>query len=98
MIFNLTISNADLTPLGAPARRRRPIRAIWGYQGRIALTLDEEKANELRRDVVAGQEQVIWNRTFTHPPRSLSSRREGTRSRRAIETWNGYGVATTAGG
>jgi hypothetical protein len=36
------------------------IRAIWAIQDRIALDADDEKAVEVKREMVAGQER-FWN-------------------------------------
>src|ERR1017187_4523977 len=36
-------------------------RAIWAVQDKLALDADEEKAIELKREVVAGQERAAWN-------------------------------------
>jgi hypothetical protein len=35
--------------------------AIWTIQDRIVLDVDEERAVEVKRDMVADQERVIWN-------------------------------------
>ena len=39
----------------------------------IALDADEEKAVELKREMVAGQERVIWNADVSLPARDSSS-------------------------
>jgi hypothetical protein len=59
--------------LGAQRADVGSIRAIWAIQDRIALDADEEKAVELKREMVAGQERVVWN-----PARRQS--RRGTRT------------------
>ena len=47
--------------LGAQRADVGSIRAIWSIQDRIALDADEEKAVEVKREMVAGQERVVWN-------------------------------------
>ncbi|MCX6624918.1 MAG: hypothetical protein NTY38_28430 [Acidobacteria bacterium] len=70
------------------------IRAIWAVQDKIALDANEEKALELKRETVGGQECVRWN-----PLLSISSREfefmpsEVGRIKVAIETWDHYGAA-----
>jgi hypothetical protein len=43
------------------------IRAIWAIQDRIALDTDEEKALEVKREMIAGQERVAWNPALSLP-------------------------------
>ena len=62
--------------LGAQRADVGSIRAIWIIQDRIALDADEEKAVELKREMVAGQERVVWN-----PALSIS--RQGVRVHRS---------------
>ena len=59
--------------LGAQRADVGSIRAIWAVQDRIALDADEEKAVELKREMVAGQERVVWNPALSLPPRISSS-------------------------
>ena len=47
--------------LGAQRADVGSIRAIWAIQDRIALDVDQEKAIELKRELVGGQERVLWN-------------------------------------
>jgi hypothetical protein len=47
------------------------IRAIWSIQDRIALDSDEEKAVEAKREIVAGQERVVWNPAQSLAPREF---------------------------
>src|ERR1035437_2205076 len=47
--------------LGAQRADVGSIRAIWAVQDRIALDTDEEKAIEVRREMIAGQVRVVWN-------------------------------------
>ena len=37
------------------------IRAIRAIQDRIALDADEERAYEVKREMVTGPERVVWN-------------------------------------
>ncbi len=70
------------------------IRAIWAVQDTLTLNADEEKAIEVKREVVAGQERVLWN-----PSLSISAKEfdftevEIARIKAAIETWGNYGAA-----
>lgn len=41
------------------------IRAIWSIRDRLALDADEEKAVELKRESIGGQERVVWNPTLS---------------------------------
>lgn len=52
--------------LGAQRSDVGSIRAIWAIQDRIALDADDEKAVEVKREMVAGQE-----RFGTHLARTL---------------------------
>jgi hypothetical protein len=45
--------------LGAQRADVGSIRAIWAVQDRIALDADEEKAVEVKREVITGQERVM---------------------------------------
>ena len=89
--------------LGAQRADVGSIRAIWAVQDRIALDVDEEKAIELKRETVAGQERVVWNPTSAFRPKSSSlpiqrSRASSRRSRPGMDTeqqptadgWNRY--------
>ena len=60
--------------LGAQRADVGSIRAIWAVQDRIALDADEEKAIELKREMVGGQERVVWN------PDALARRRRSSSS------------------
>ncbi|MEN6534451.1 MAG: hypothetical protein ABFD89_12355 [Bryobacteraceae bacterium] len=57
--------------LGAQRADVGSIRAIWAIQDRIALDAAEEKAVELKREIVAGQERVIWNPAVFLPAREF---------------------------
>jgi len=81
--------------LGAQRADVGSIRAIWTIQDRIALDADEEKAVELRREMVAGQERVVWNPALSIPAKEFEfSDPEAARIKAAIQTWDSYGAAT----
>jgi hypothetical protein len=80
--------------LGAQRADVGSIRAIWAIQDKLALDAEEEKSLELKREVVAGQERVLWN-----PSLSISAQQfdftdvEIARIKAAIEMWANYGAA-----
>jgi hypothetical protein len=79
--------------LGAQRADVGSIRAIWAIQDRIALDADEEKAVEMKREMVAGQERVIWNPALSLPAKAFEvSDPEVARIKAAIETWDSYGA------
>ena len=68
-------------------------RAIWSIQDRIALDSDEEKAVEIKHEVVAGQERVAWNPMLSVIAEEFEfSDPEVARIRAAIQTWDSYSV------
>jgi len=79
--------------LGAQHADLASIRALWTIQDNLALSIEEEKAIELRREVVAGRERVLWNPALSLPLKQFEFT-EGDRAhlRRVVETWDGYGV------
>lgn len=80
--------------LGAQRTDVGSIRAIWAIQDRLALDADEEKALELTREIVAGQERVVWNPALSLAARDFEfSDSEVARFKAAIQTWDSYGVA-----
>jgi hypothetical protein len=80
--------------LGAQRADVGSIRAIWSIQDRIALDADEEKAVELRREMIAGQDRVVWNPALSIPDKEFDfTDREVARIKVAIETWDAYGAA-----
>jgi hypothetical protein len=79
--------------LGAQRADVGSIRAIWSIQDRIALAADEEKAVELKREMVAGQEGVVWNPALSLPAREFEfTDPEVARIRAALQTWDSYGA------
>jgi hypothetical protein len=79
--------------LGAQRADVGSIRAIWAIQDRIALDSDEEKAIELKREMVAGQERVLWNPAFSIPAKDFElTDPEIARIKAAIQTWDSYGA------
>ena len=64
-------------------------------QSRIAslLDADEEEAVELKREMVGGQEVVVWNRALSIPARDFEfTDPEVARIKAALQTWDGYGA------
>ena len=79
--------------LGAQRADVGSIRAIWAIQDRIALDAAEEKAVELKREMVAGQERVVWNPALSVPAKEFEfSDPEVSRIKAAVQTWDSYGV------
>ena len=79
--------------LGAQRADVGSIRAIWAIQDCIALNGDEEKAVELKREMVAGQERVVWNPALSIPAQDFEfSGPEVARMRAAVQTWDSYGA------
>ena len=77
--------------LGAQRADVGSIRAIWSIQDRVALDADEEKAVELKREMVAGQERVVWNPSLSLPAREFEfTEAEIARIKASIESWHGY--------
>jgi len=81
--------------LGAQRADVGSIRAIWNIQDRIALDAEEEKAVELRREIVAGQERVVWNPALSVPAKDYEfTEPEIARVKAALEAWESYGANT----
>ena len=79
--------------MGAQRADVGSIRAIWNVQDRIALDADEETAVELRREMVAGQERVVWNPALSVPAKDFEfTDPEVARIKAAIQTWDSYGA------
>jgi hypothetical protein len=79
--------------LGAQRADVGSIRAIWAIQDRSALDAAEEKAVELKREMVAGQERVIWNPALSLPAREFEfTEVEFARINASIESWHAYGA------
>ena len=80
--------------LGAQRADVGSIRAIWAMQDKLALNADEEKAIELKRELVNGQERAVWNLSLSIQARDFDlAEAEITRIKAAIETWGQYGAA-----
>ncbi|HPU74347.1 MAG TPA: hypothetical protein PLA43_20530, partial [Bryobacteraceae bacterium] len=80
--------------LGAQRADVGSIRAIWAIQDRLALDANEEKALQLKREVVAGQERVLWNPALSIATKEFEfSDAEVARIKAALQTWDSYGVA-----
>jgi hypothetical protein len=79
--------------LGAQRADVGSIRAIWSVQDRIALDADEEKAVEVKREMAAGQERLVWNPALSLAAKNFEfSDPEVARIKAAIETWDSYGA------
>ncbi len=79
--------------LGAQRADVGSVRAIWAVQDRIALDTEEEKAVELKREMAAGQERVVWNPALSLPAKDFEfTDSEAARIKAAIEMWESYGV------
>jgi hypothetical protein len=80
--------------LGAQRADVGSIRAIWAVQDRIALDADEEKMLELKREIVAGQERVLWNAALSIRARDFDfAELEVARIKAAISSWELYAAA-----
>ena len=80
--------------LGAQRADIGAIRAIWVVQDRLALDADEEKAIELRRELVSGQERTVWNPSLSIPTKDFEfTDAEIARLKAVLETWDSFGVA-----
>ena len=95
--MNLTLDHTQRLNLHALLGAQRAdvgsIRAIWSIQDRIALDAGEEKAVELKREMVAGQERVVWNPALSIPAKDFEfTDPEVARLRAAIQTWDSYGA------
>jgi hypothetical protein len=79
--------------LGAQRADVGSIRAIWAIQDRIALDSDEEKALELKREIVDGRERVLWNPALSLPAKEYEfTTAEIARIKAALQMWDSYGV------
>lgn len=79
--------------LGAQRADVGSIRAIWSIQDRIALDADEEASVEMKREMVAGQERVVWNPALSIPAKEFEfTDPEIARLKAAIQTWDSYGA------
>ena len=81
--------------LGAQRADVGSIRAIWAVQDKLALDADEERAIELTRELVNGQERTVWNPSLAIPKREFDfSDTEVARIRSALQTWDSYAAGT----
>ena len=79
--------------LGAQRGDVATIRALWALQDKIALSPEEEKTIELRRECVAGQERIIWNPMLALQAKEFEfAESEAVRVRSALESWNSFGA------
>ncbi len=77
--------------LGAQRGDVATIRALWALQDKLALSPEEEKAIELRREFGGGHERLLWNPALNLPPKELElSEADLARIHDALETWPSY--------
>ncbi len=81
--------------LGAQRADVGSIRAIWALQDKLALDADEEKAIELKREIVSGQERLLWNPALSVPATEFEfTEAEAARVKVALQTWDSYAAAS----
>src|SRR5262245_18634615 len=81
--------------LGAQRADAGSVRAIWAVQDKLALDAEEEAAVELKREIVSGQERVLWNPSRTIPEKHCEfTDIEVARIRTAIGAWDQYRAAS----
>ena len=77
--------------LGAQRADVGSIRAIWAVQDKLALDAKEEKAKELKRELVSGQERIVWNPSLSIPAQDFDlCEAEVARLTAALQTWDSY--------
>jgi len=77
--------------LGAQQADVGAIRAIWALQDKLALDPNEEKALEVKREMVGGHERVVWNADLALPPKEFDfSDPEAAHTRNALQMWSSY--------
>jgi len=77
--------------LGAQRADVGSIRAIWSIQDRIAVDADEEKALEIKREMAAGRERVVWNPARSIPAREFDfTDAEVARIKATLHSWDSY--------
>ena len=60
-------------------------------QDKLELDADEEKAIELKRELVNGSERTMWNPALSIPPQGFDfSDVETARIKAAIQMWDSY--------
>jgi hypothetical protein len=63
-------------------------------QDKLALDTDEERALELRREIIGVQERVVWNPALSIPAKEIDfCEAELARLRASVDTWDGYNVS-----
>ena len=81
--------------LGAQRADVGSIRAIWAVQDRLTLNDNEEKAIELKRELVNGQERTVWNPALSLAAKEIEfPEAEATRIRTALQAWESYAAGT----
>ena len=77
--------------LGAQRADVGSIRAIWAVQDKIALCADEERALELKRETMGGQDRMVWNADLSLPAKEFEfSDSDTARIRSALQAWAHY--------
>jgi hypothetical protein len=80
--------------LGAQRADVGSIRAIWAVQDKLALDADEQKAIDLKQELVQGRERTVWNPELSIQGKQFDfAEAEAARIKTAIETWDGYNAA-----
>lgn len=81
--------------LGAQRADVGSIRAIWAVQDRLTLNDLEEKAIELKRELVNGQERTVWNSALSLAAKEFEfAEAEVARIRTALQAWESYTTGT----
>src|ERR1039457_7188846 len=84
--------------LGAQRADVGSIRAIWAVQDKLALDVHEERAIELKREIVNGQERTVWNPSLSIPAQDFDlSDVEVARIKAALQTWDSYAAGLDRG-
>ncbi len=64
---------------------------IWAVQDKLALDAGEEVAIELKRELVCGQERVVWNVGLSLQAKDLEfSELSVARLRNALQGWDSF--------
>jgi hypothetical protein len=80
--------------LGAQRADVGSIRAIWAVQDKLALDEEEERAIELKRELVNGQERTVWSASVSIPAKEFDfTDVEVARIQASIQSWDGFGAS-----
>jgi len=88
------VPQAPIPPVFESARADLgSVRAMWATQDRIAFDAGEDKTVELKRQMIGGQERVLWNPALSIPAEEFEfTDMEIARIKAAVQTWDSYGV------